>query len=483
MAEPRRRKAGSRGKAPIAVLGLGHVGLPTALGLAELGWDVMGADDMPDKVEPLQAGVATFYEPGMQDLLTTHLASGRFRATADVEGAIAASQVLFVCVGTPQRENGAADLSQIEAVARTIARNLNGYKLIVEKSTVPAATAERIRRTIERYARLKAPEVKMARGGRNGRERAADTAGRFEVASNPEFLQEGRALQDFFHPDRIVIGVESKRGQEILEEIYRPLQCPLVVTDLTTAELIKHAANAFLSTKISFINMISDLCEAVGADVNNVARGVGLDRRIGTAFLGAGVGFGGYCFPKDLRALVHLAEIHGVPCGILREVEDINRRRVGVFLDKVRHALWVLPGKSIGVLGLSFKPLTDDIREAPSRRVIEELLKEGAAVRLYDPQAMPAMQKVFPEEPGRIVYCRSAYEAARGAHAVLLVTEWEEFRNLEWAKLRQAMEVPVLIDGRNFLDPDELRRAGFEYHCMGRGAQLATLMVAQGSRR
>jgi UDPglucose 6-dehydrogenase len=483
MAEPRRRKASGRAKAPIVVLGMGHVGLPTALGLAELGWDVIGADDALNKVEPLQAGLVPFYEPEMQDLLTRHLASGRFRPTADVERAIASSQVLFVCVGTPQRANGAADLSQIEAVARTIARNLNDFKLIVEKSTVPAATAERIRHTIERYARLEAPGGKISRGGRNGRGRGAETPGRFEVASNPEFLQEGRALQDFFHPDRIVIGVESKRGQEILEEIYRPLQCPLVVTDLATAELIKHAANAFLSTKISFINMISDLCEAVGADVENVARGVGLDRRIGTAFLRAGVGFGGYCFPKDLRALVHLAEEHGVPCGILREVGEVNRRRLDVFLDKVRHALWVLPGKTIGVLGLAFKPLTDDIREAPSLRVIEELLKEGAALRLYDPQAMPAMQKVFPEEPGRIAYCDSACEAARGAHALLLITEWEEFRHLDWAKLRQVMEVPVVIDGRNFFDPEELRRVGFEYHCMGRGARPSMLAVGQGSKR
>ena len=465
---------------PIAVLGMGHVGLPTALGLAELGWQVIGADDMADKVAQLEAGKATFYEPKVQDLLVKHLASGRFRATADVEGAIGAAKVLFVCVGTPQRENGAADLGQIEVVARTIARNLNGYKLIVEKSTVPASTAERIKQTIQRYARQESPAPgKNGRGSRGGKASARRATTRFDVASNPEFLQEGKAVENFFHPDRIVIGVESDEARELLEEIYRPLKCPIVVTDLATAELIKHSANAFLSTKISFINMIADLCEAVGADVENVARGIGLDPRIGQQFLSAGVGFGGYCFPKDLRALIHLAEDHDVPCGILREVENVNRHRVEVFLDKLRHALWVMQGKTLGVLGLAFKPLTDDIREAPSVRIIEEVLKEGANVRLYDPQAMPNMRSIFPEEPGRVEYCRSASEVARGAHAILLVTEWDEFRKLDWAKLRPRMEVPVVVDGRNLLDPAAMHAAGFEYFSMGRRSpQPAHLLAA-----
>jgi UDPglucose 6-dehydrogenase len=484
MAETHRRKPGVCREVPIAVLGMGHVGLPTALGLAELGWKVMGADDAVDKVEQLKAGQATFYEPGMQDLLRKHLKSGRFRPTADVEEAIAASKVLFVCVGTPQREDGAADLSQIEALARTIARNLNGYKVIVEKSTVPAATSARIKKTIARYARLeRAAKVSNGRGGPNGRRRDAGAPVRFDVASNPEFLQEGKAIDDFFHPDRIVIGVESEEAREILEEIYRPLKCPMVVTDLATAELIKHAANAFLSTKISFINMIADICEAVGADVETVAHGIGLDPRSGCSFLGAGIGFGGYCFPKDLRALIYLAEQHQVPGGILREVEEVNRRRVEVFLNKLRGALWVMQGKTIGVLGLAFKPLTDDIREAPSVRVIEALLKEGAAVRLYDPQAMSNMREVFPEEPGRVEYCPSAFEVARGAHAVLLVTEWDEFRKLDWTELRQSMEVPVLVDGRNFLDPAAMRKAGFDYFSMGRGTSQPVRAVVGRSGR
>ena len=465
-----RRKEKPKEQSPITVLGMGHVGLPTALGLAELGWKVFGADDAVDKIEQLKTGQATFYEPEMQELLTKHLTNGRFQPTQDVQEALAASKVVFVCVGTPQRDDGAADLSQIEAVARTIARNLNGYKLVVEKSTVPASTAERIKRTITRYARLS-----PVNGARNGR--AGTGAAHFDVASNPEFLQEGKAIRDFFHPDRVVIGVESEEARELLEEIYRPLNCPIVVTDLATAELIKHSANAFLSTKISFINMIADLCDAVGADVESVAQGIGLDPRIGRQFLKAGIGFGGYCFPKDLRALIHLAEEHGVPCGMLSAVESVNLRRVEVFLDKLRQALWVLQGKTLAVLGLAFKPLTDDIREAPALRVIEGLLKEGAAVRLYDPESMPNAQTIFPETPGRVDYCRSAYEAARGAHAALILTEWDEFRRINWTKFREAMEVPVLVDGRNLLNPAEMRDAGFEYMAMGRGNRQ------QGARR
>lgn len=459
--------SGSSRKEPIAVLGMGHVGLPTALGFAELGWQVLGADDAVEKIEQLKSGSATFYEPEMQELLTKHLASGRFQPTRDVDAAIAAARVVFVCVGTPQREDGAADLSQIESVARTIARNLNGYKLVVEKSTVPASTAERIKRTIGRYAR-----TEPSANGSNGRVAGAAAKPpmpRFDVASNPEFLQEGKAIQNFFHPERIVIGVESEEARDLLEEIYGPLNCPIVVTDLATSELIKHSANAFLSTKISFINMIADLCEAVGADVTSVARGIGLDPRIGQQFLNAGIGFGGYCFPKDLRALIYLAEEHGVPCGILRGVEEVNLRRIEVFMEKLRHALWVLQGKTIAVMGLAFKPLTDDIRESPALRLVDELLKEGAVVRLYDPEAMPNAQQVYPEAPGRIDYCRSAYEAANGAHAVLIATEWEEFRQLDWRKVQESMEVPVLIDGRNLLDPSVMQEAGFEYFSMGRG--------------
>ena len=458
----------------IAVLGMGHVGLPTALGLAELGWEVIGADDDAQKVKVLQSGKVTFFEPEMQPLLTKHLGQG-FQVTSDVGKAVADATLLFVCVGTPQGETGKADLSQVEAIARTVAANLNGYKLIVEKSTVPAITAQWIKRTVIRHARL----------NRNGQSKDRSSFGSvpdFDVASNPEFLQEGKAIENFFHPDRIVIGVDSDRAREMLETVYRPLQCPIVVTTPTTAELIKHAANAFLSTTISFSNMVSDICEAVGADVDSVARGIGLDPRIGTQFLSAGIGFGGYCFPKDLKAFLLLGEEHGADTSLLREVERINQRRIDKFLAKVRKALWVVQGKSIAVLGLAFKPKTDDIREAPSLKVIEALLREGATVRLYDPEAMPNTQQQLPEQAGRVTYCKSAYEAAQGAHALLVLTEWDEFRKLDLKKIRAALAVPVIVDGRNIFQPEAVNKAGLEYISVGRPGIEAVVRPIQTAK-
>jgi len=455
------------GKPKIAVLGMGHVGLPTALGMADLGWEVLGADSNPKTIATLKEGKSWFYEPDLEPLLQKHLDSGLFIPTDDVDAAIAAATVLFVCVGTPQGDDGKADLTQIENIARMVARNLNGYKLIVEKSTVPAITAHWVKKTITRYAEVE--HRALSKNGGNGRKTASSHAiPEFDVASNPEFLQEGKAVENFFHPDRIVIGVDSERARDLLEAIYRPLNCPIVVTNPTTSELIKHTANAFLSTKISFINMVSDICEAVGADVVNVARGIGLDPRIGTGFLNAGIGFGGYCFPKDLRAFAHLGEEHGVDCSLLREVERINTRRIERFLKKVHKALWVVQGKTIAVLGIAFKPLTDDIREAPALRIIDALLREGASLRLYDPEGMPNARRVLPEEAGRVAYCNTAYEAATGAHALLILTEWNEFKQLDLHKVHDVMEVPVLVDGRNIYNPAEANRVGFEYHCMGR---------------
>lgn len=482
MAERRNNKA-SVSKPTIAVLGMGHVGLPTALGFAEMGLDVIGADANRDAITQLRAGTCTFYEPGLQPLLTKHMGNDRFKLTADVGSAISAATVLFICVGTPQKENGDADLTQVEGVARIIANNLNGYKLIVEKSTVPAITGQWIKKTIERFARAQTHSGSngaRSNGNRNGSSRSAV---RFEVASNPEFLQEGKAVQDFFQPDRIVIGVESDRARQLLEDIYRPLKRPIVVTDLSTAELIKHAANAFLSTKISFINMVSDVCEAVGADVVRVAEGIGMDSRIGPQFLKAGIGFGGSCFPKDVRAFIHLAETHGQDVSLMHEVERINHRRVELFLKKIRKSLWVLRGKTLAVLGLSFKPLTDDIREAPALKMIGSLLEDGANLRLYCPQGMPNTRAVFPQEKGKLAYCKSAYEAARGAHAVLMLTEWDEFRDLDLPRLRDLMEVPIMIDGRNLYDPAQARKSGFEYYCMGRPDAEATGPVVVKRKR
>jgi UDPglucose 6-dehydrogenase len=442
----------------IAVLGLGHVGLPTALGLAELGWHVTGADEDAGKVDMMRSGNVPFYEPDLQPLLTKHLSSGQFTLTTDVAVAVRAARVIFVCVGTPQRESGAPDLSQVEAVTRVIARNLNGYKLIVEKSTVPAITAQWIKKTIERFAE--------AHSG-NGAGPREENVG-FDVASNPEFLQEGKAVENFFHPDRIVLGTESGRARAILEEIYRPFNCPILFTSPTTAELIKHAANAFLAAKISFINMVADVCDAVGADVKGVARGIGLDPRIGADFLQAGIGFGGYCFPKDLRAFIHLAKEHGVECSLLESVERINQGRIEIFLKKVRKSLWVVQGKTIAALGLAFKPRTDDLREAPSLKIIEALLEEGASLRIYDPETMRNAQRLLPERPGRVAYCSSPYEAARGSAALMILTEWDEFRSLDLRRIRDLMEVPIIVDGRNIFDPVAAASAGVEYYCMGR---------------
>lgn len=460
-----------RGETKIGVFGLGHVGLPTALGLAELGWQVIGADIDAERVELLKKGKCPFYEPGLEEALNKHIASSRITFTHDVAEVIRAVPVLFLCVWTSQRENGQADLTNIEELARLIAANLNGYKLVIEKSTVPAGTGQFIKKTIERYVRAgkktRANGSKTPAGIESG---PAQERILFDVASNPEFLQEGRALETVLHPDRVICGTDSELAEEILREIYRPYECPVIVTDLNTSELIKHAANAFLATKISFINMLSDLCESVAADVTEVARGIGLDPRIGRGFLNAGIGFGGYCLPKDLKALVHLAGEHGVNLPLLKEVERINRERIDIFLKKVGEAVWIVQGKTIAVLGAAFKADTDDIREAPSIPIVEALQREGAALRIYDPKAMPNFQKVFPPREGHLTYCESAYDAAQGAHALLLLTEWKEFRELDLKALQEAMDVPVIVDGRNFFNPELVRKAGFEYHSMGRAS-------------
>jgi UDPglucose 6-dehydrogenase len=463
-------------KRKIAVLGMGHVGLPTALGLVEMGWRVIGADNNDATIELLKQQQCTFYEPGLQELLRKHMPSERLALTSDIESAIRECSILFICVGTPHLPSGEADLTAIEALARAIARNLNGYKLIVQKSTAPPLTGQWLKKTITRHLAISNGHGNGHGNGHAGVLRHITPS--FDVASSPEFLQEGKALENFFRPDRVVCGVTSDRARRILGEIYDPLQCPILFTDLNTAEVIKYAANTFLATKISFANMISDICDAVGADVEEVHRGIGLDPRIGPSFLKAGLGFGGYCLPKDLRAFVHLAREHHVDASLLSEVERINQRRTERFMKKLREALWLLQHKTIAVLGLAFKPGTDDIREAPSLRVIHALLQEGARLRLYDPKAMENMRQVFPPQDGRATYCQDPYEAASGAHALVILTEWEEFRALDLSRIRTLMEVPVVLDGRNLLDPESVRRAGFEYVCMGRRAATVRIRRA-----
>lgn len=447
----------------IGILGMGHIGIPTAVSLAELGWEVIGADLDSAKIDLIKTGQCPFYEPGLDELLKKHISTSRLTVTDDVSAAIRSAQVLFICVWTSQKENGEADLTHLESLARLIARNINEYKLIIEKSTVPAGTGKWIKKTVERYYR-----AEQRRGGKNGSHNGHGEIVEFDVASNPEFLQEGRAVENILHPDRIVCGTNSQRAERILREIYRPYACPIVMTDLTTAETIKHTANAFLATKISFINMIADFCEAVGADVSQVACGIGLDPRVGPGFLNPGLGFGGYCLPKDLKALTHIAKEHGLDLSLLKEVERINQKRIDVFLRKVREAVWVVRDKTIGLLGLAFKPETDDVREAPSSRIVESLLREGANLQLFDPQAMENFRINFPEQPGQLTYCDSAYDAARGAHALLVVTEWDEFLHLDLPRLHDLMEVPVLVDGRNLYDPEMVLRCGFEYFSIGR---------------
>lgn len=431
----------------IGVIGTGYVGLVTAVGLAELGHDVTGTDSVAEKIERASQGNPHIYEPGLEELLKKNLKKGNLIFSTDLDKTIQSSDVLFVCVNTPQREDGSADMSFVEKVSRHIAVNLNSYKLVVEKSTVPVKTSSWIKRTISLY---KKSEVE------------------FDVASNPEFLREGRAVSDFMNPDRIIIGVETDRAREMMVKIYEKYKDQLLVVDIDTAELIKHASNSFLAMKISYINLISNLCERTNADVEMVAKGMGLDPRIGDQFLRAGIGYGGSCFPKDVRALIWIGEDMGINFNLLKEVDRINTDRINLFMEKVKKALWILKEKRIAVLGLSFKPQTDDIRNAPSISIIRELQKEGAILYLYDPKAMENLKEILPEKASQIIYSESPYEAVKGANAILVMTEWEEFETLDMEKVRDLMDNPIVVDGRNMFDPSQLRNLGFEYYSIGR---------------
>jgi UDPglucose 6-dehydrogenase len=431
----------------IAVIGTGYVGLVTAAGLAELGNQVIGTDKDGEKIERISRGVVPIYEPGLDELLAGNIRKGRLSFSPDLNAVIREAEVVFVCVGTPQQNDGSADMSQIEEVSRLIADNLNRYKLVVEKSTVPVKTSFWIKRTIGLYKKTDID---------------------FDIASNPEFLREGSAVSDFLRPDRIILGVETERARDLLSGIYEKLRDRLVVTNIDTAELIKHASNSFLALKISYINLISSLCDKTEANVEQVAEGMGLDPRIGPRFLKAGIGYGGSCFPKDIKALVKIGEDLGVDMSLLKEADRINLDRIRVFVEKIKQALWILKDKRIAVLGLAFKPETDDIREAPSISVIRELLRDGARLRLYDPQAMENMKEVHPSEPDRLEYCDSAGQAAEGANALVILTEWEEFAGLDLQRIKESMANPIIVDGRNVFDPAAVRKLGFEYYSVGR---------------
>ncbi len=431
----------------IGVIGTGYVGLVTAVCLADLGHDVVGTDVVADKIDKASRGISHIYEPGLEELLKANLKKGNLNFTPDLDKAIQSSDVLFVSVNTPQKEDGSADMTFVESVSRKIADNLNDYKVVVEKSTVPVKTSMWIKKTI---TSCKKKDVD------------------FDVASNPEFLREGSAVSDFLNPDRIIIGVETEKARDILVKIYEKFKDRILVTNIDTAEIIKHASNSYLALKISYINLIAELCEKTDADVNQVAKGMGFDPRIGSQFLKAGLGYGGSCFPKDIRALTKIGEDLGVNMNLLREADRINLDRIDSFVEKTKKALWILKDKKIAVLGLAFKPETDDIREALSIKVIKKLLDEGSFLRLYDPRAMENMREIFPEEPPQISYVKSPYEAVKEANALLIITEWDEFKELDLKKIKEVMENPIIIDGRNVYDPSEVRELGFEYYSIGR---------------
>lgn len=446
----------------LTVIGCGYVGLVTGACLAAAGHEVICTDVDEKRIAQLKAGKVPIYEEHLEEVLNRAVTEKKISYTADAGEAIRAGEVIFICVGTPPKPNGEADLSAIDHVARQIATEARTSKLVVEKSTVPALTGVQLQKAMAAYSR--SGELK------------------FEVASNPEFLREGTAVEDFFHPDRIVVGVESNESAAKLREIYRPIlertfhcpihsgKCPsgttgeLLVTTINSAELIKHASNSFLALKISYANVIADLCERIGADVEEVTHAMGMDPRIGTQFLKAGLGFGGFCFPKDLQAFVHLSASVGVDFDILKAAERVNKQRIERFFEKVHKALWVIKGKKIAVLGLAFKANTDDIRFAPALDVIQRLVEDGAEVHACDPQAISRTKSLYPQ----IAYHEDPYEALQGADAALVCTEWQVFRMLDWERAGKLMARRLVIDGRNLYSPKKMQELGFEYDSFGR---------------
>lgn len=453
----------------LTVIGCGYVGLVTGACLAAAGHEVYCTDIDEKRIDLLNAGKVPIYEEHLDEVLKRARAEKKLFFEKNSGEAIRLGEVIFICVGTPPKDTGEADLSSIDHVARQIATEAKSPKLVVEKSTVPALTGVQLQKALGAYSR-------------NG-------ALKFQVASNPEFLREGTAVEDFFHPDRIVVGVEEKESEQQLRELYQPIlegrfRCPVhqpncppvatpdfVVTTIASAELIKHASNSFLGLKISYANVLADLCERLGGNVEEVTRAVGLDPRIGGQFLKAGLGFGGFCLPKDIQAFIKLADRAGVDFGLLKQAEQVNKQRVDRLLEKVKKALWVMKGKKIGVLGIAFKPNTDDIRLAPAIEVIRRLLAEGAEIRATDPEAMERARAVFPN----LSYYADPYEVARGADALLVLTEWEQFRRLDWKRVRKEMARPLIVDGRNMLRPAEMRELGFEYVSFGRPDTVAVM--------
>ena len=427
----------------LTIIGTGYVGLVTGACFAEVGHHVVCVDRDEAKIKVLQGGGMPIYEPGLEELVRKNAAAGRLRFTTSTREGVEQSEVVFIAVATPPLADGSVDLSFIEGVAREIAGCMNGYKIIVDKSTVPVKTGDKVAETIKRYCKSKAE---------------------FDVASNPEFLREGFAVGDLMHPDRIVIGVRDQRPVPAMKEIYAPFNAPIIVTDINSAELIKHAANSFLALKISYINAISVICEATGANVQEVANGMGMDARIGRRFLDASLGFGGSCFPKDLSAFIKISEQLGYDFALLKEVQHINAGQMQRFVKKISETLWVLKDKRIGVLGLAFKQNTDDIRMSPAIELCQRLQKEGALLRVHDPKAMDKARAVLTN----VTFVDDLNEVADGCDALVIATEWPEFKQLDLERARKALTHPILFDGRNLFDVAEMARLGFIYKSIGR---------------
>ena len=429
----------------LTIIGSGYVGLVTGACFADVGHNVVCVDNDLRKVETLRAGKVPIYEPGLEEVIHRNVSANRLRFTSSIQEGVDQSQIVFIAVPTPQQPNGDVDLSFIEKVARDIAGVLTSYRVIVDKSTVPVKTGEKVAESIKRYNK-----------------HGAD----FDVVSNPEFLREGCAVRDLMNPDRIVIGAQSDRAIDLMKKVYEPFMAPILVTDINSAELIKHAANSFLALKISYINAIAAICEASGADVEKVADGIGMDHRIGRAFLNAGIGYGGSCFPKDIAAFVAISEQLGVPFTLLKEVQRINAAQKERFLKAIRETLWVLREKKIAVWGLTFKPNTDDLRSSVAIELVASLLAEGAHITAYDPKGMERAREVKAIDGVR--FAASALEAVRDAEALVLATEWDEFANVDFALVRKAMHTPIVFDGRNLLNPATMAELGFHYYSVGR---------------
>jgi UDPglucose 6-dehydrogenase len=436
----------------LCIIGSGYVGLVSGACFAEIGHHVVCVDNDQRKVDALQAGAIPIYEPGLEELVHRNVAANRLRFTNSIEDGVDHSQIIFIAVPTPPQPDGSVDLSFIEKVAREIAGVLKPgqYRVIVDKSTVPVKTGEKVADTIKRY----------------------NKSAEFDVVSNPEFLREGCAVPDLMNPDRVVIGSSSQLATDLMKKVYEPFKAPILVTDVNSAELIKHAANSFLSLKISYINAVANICEATGADVEMVADGIGMDKRIGRNFLNAGLGYGGSCFPKDVKAFIAISRQLGVPFHLLEEVERINSAQLARFIDKIRSALWVLKDKKIAVWGLTFKPDTDDVRNSVAIELVNKIVAEGAIVTAYDPKGAQKAVEWKLIDPAKVKLAPTPLDAVDGAEALILATEWKEFSNQNLNEVKKRMHTPLVFDGRNLFNPETMRDFGFTYHAVGRGSAI-----------